>query len=60
MSLQRQQQESDEADLTIQREEIYDAGMVAWIQCAGGFFLMMNSWGLVNTFGMFLYRWTLR
>lgn len=56
MSSTRQEQETDEASLTLQVEETYDAGMVAWIQCAGGFVLMMNSWGLANTFGKFMYR----
>lgn len=56
MPSERQEQESDEAALTLQVEETYDAGLVAWIQCAGGFVLMMNSWGLANTFGIFMYR----
>ncbi|KAH6675788.1 MFS monocarboxylate transporter-like protein [Halenospora varia] len=25
----------------------------AWLQCAGAFFLFLNSWGLINTFGAF-------
>ncbi|KAF2869474.1 major facilitator superfamily domain-containing protein [Massariosphaeria phaeospora] len=30
-----------------------DGGAVAWLQCAGAFCLFFNSWGLVNTFGIF-------
>lgn len=56
MSSERLEQETDDAALTLQFEESYDAGIVAWIQCAGGFVLMMNSWGLANTFGIFMYR----
>lgn len=56
MSSERLEQETDDAALTLQFEESYDAGIVAWIQCAGGFVLMMNSWGLANTFGIFRYR----
>ena len=29
----------------------HDGGGIAWLQCAGAFFLFFNSWGLVNTFG---------
>lgn len=28
-----------------------DERLIAWIQCAGAFFLFFNSWGVVNTFG---------
>ncbi|KAJ5671226.1 MFS general substrate transporter, partial [Penicillium longicatenatum] len=30
-----------------------DGGAVAWLQVAGAFFLFFNSWGVVNTFGVF-------
>lgn len=33
--------------------EIPNGGVVAWIQCAGSFFLFFNCWGVVNTFGKF-------
>ena len=28
-----------------------DGGFIAWLQCAGSFFMFFNCWGLVNTFG---------
>ena len=28
-----------------------DGGFVAWLQCAGSFFMFFNCWGLVNSFG---------
>lgn len=31
--------------------EIPNGGVLAWIQCAGSFFLFFNCWGVVNTFG---------
>ncbi|KOS19716.1 Riboflavin transporter MCH5 [Escovopsis weberi] len=30
-----------------------DGGFVAWLQVVGSFFLFMNSWGVVNSFGVF-------
>ncbi|KAL7786730.1 major facilitator superfamily domain-containing protein [Trichoderma ceciliae] len=30
-----------------------DGGTLAWMQVAGSFFLFMNSWGIVNTFGVY-------
>ncbi|KAJ5758754.1 hypothetical protein N7520_005910 [Penicillium odoratum] len=30
-----------------------NGGPVAWLQVAGAFFLFFNSWGVVNTFGVF-------
>ena len=33
--------------------EIPNGGVVAWVQCAGSFFLFFNCWGVVNTFGKF-------
>lgn len=30
-----------------------DGGMVAWLQVLGGFMLFFNTWGLLNTFGVF-------
>ncbi|KAM0794207.1 major facilitator superfamily domain-containing protein [Usnea florida] len=30
-----------------------DGGFVAWLQCAGSFFMFFNCWGLVNSFGVF-------
>ena len=29
-----------------------DGGLIAWVQCAGSFALVFNSWGIVNSFGM--------
>lgn len=28
-----------------------DGGFTAWLQCAGAFAMLFNSWGLVNAFG---------
>ena len=30
---------------------IPDAGLTAWLQCAGSFSLLLNSFGIVNSFG---------
>ena len=27
-------------------------GIVAWLQCAAGFCIFFNTWGLLNSFGM--------
>lgn len=29
-----------------------NGSVIAWVQCAGAFFLFFNCWGVVNTFGM--------
>ena len=34
--------------------EIPNGGVVAWVQCAGSFFLFFNCWGVVNTFGKYI------
>lgn len=31
---------------------IPDGGLTAWLQCAGSFALLLNSFGLINSFGM--------
>ncbi|OJJ43202.1 hypothetical protein ASPZODRAFT_136401 [Penicilliopsis zonata CBS 506.65] len=30
-----------------------DGGLVAWLQVIGGFMLFFNTWGMLNTFGVF-------
>ena len=30
-----------------------DGGLLAWLQVAGGFCLAFNTWGLLNTFGVY-------
>ncbi|KAK4964086.1 hypothetical protein LTR66_012481 [Elasticomyces elasticus] len=30
-----------------------NGGLLAWVQVAGSFFLFFNSWGIVNTFGVY-------
>lgn len=30
---------------------IPDGGLVAWLQCMGSFFLLMNSFGIINSYG---------
>ncbi|KAL4783590.1 major facilitator superfamily domain-containing protein [Aspergillus varians] len=30
-----------------------DGGLVAWLHVAGGFMLFFNTWGMMNTFGVF-------
>ncbi|KAF1948063.1 MFS general substrate transporter [Clathrospora elynae] len=32
---------------------IPDGGLWAWLQVLGGFFLLFNSWGIINTFGSY-------
>ena len=32
---------------------IPDGGTTAWFQCAGSFSLLLNSFGVVNSFGVF-------
>lgn len=29
-----------------------DGGLTAWLQVAGGYFLFMNTWGIINAYGM--------
>ena len=29
-----------------------DGGFVAWLQCAAGFCIFFNTWGLLNSFGL--------
>lgn len=29
-----------------------DGGIWAWLQCAGGFCICFNTWGMLNSFGM--------
>ena len=29
-----------------------DGGLTAWLQVLGGFFLFMNTWGIINAFGV--------
>ncbi|KAM3084419.1 hypothetical protein ACMFMG_001476 [Clarireedia jacksonii] len=36
-----------------QAPAIPDGGIVAWLQVLGSFFLFFNSWGIVNTYGVF-------
>jgi hypothetical protein len=31
--------------------KIPNGGLWAWLQVVGGFFLLFNSWGIINTFG---------
>lgn len=52
MSSDRQEEEP-KAAVTLDDEKTYDGSLVAWIQCAGAFVLMMNSWGIVSSFGVF-------
>ncbi|TAQ87456.1 hypothetical protein B7494_g4213 [Chlorociboria aeruginascens] len=33
--------------------EIPNGGLMAWLQVVGSFFLFFNSWGIVNTFGVY-------
>lgn len=33
--------------------QIPDGGLWAWLQVLGGFFLLFNSWGIINTFGSY-------
>lgn len=30
-----------------------DGGLTAWLQVLGGYFLFMNTWGIINAFGVF-------
>ncbi|GLA15336.1 hypothetical protein AnigIFM62618_001856 [Aspergillus niger] len=30
-----------------------NGGIIAWVQVAGAFFLFFNSWGIINTFGVY-------
>ncbi|KAF2687120.1 MFS general substrate transporter [Lentithecium fluviatile CBS 122367] len=50
----------EEQKLTLQRSKsvtnaasIPDGGLWAWLQVLGGFFLLFNSWGIINTFGSY-------
>ncbi|KAI5296271.1 hypothetical protein KEM52_004749 [Ascosphaera acerosa] len=43
------QQDDDDDPFT----DVPDGGIYAWMQVAGGFFLLFNSWGYINSFGVF-------
>ncbi|OJJ57095.1 hypothetical protein ASPSYDRAFT_155461 [Aspergillus sydowii CBS 593.65] len=34
-------------------EPTFDTGLTAWLQVVGSFFLFFNSWGVVNTWGVY-------
>lgn len=34
-------------------DDIPNGGLKAWLQVVGAFFVLFNSWGIVNTFGVF-------
>ncbi|KAL2218741.1 putative MFS monocarboxylate transporter [Thermoascus aurantiacus ATCC 26904] len=34
-------------------EQTFDTGFMPWLQVIGSFFLFFNSWGVINTFGVF-------
>ncbi|KAL3481215.1 major facilitator superfamily domain-containing protein [Aspergillus californicus] len=36
-----------------QQEPTFDTGLTAWLQVLGSFFLFFNSWGVVNTWGVY-------
>ena len=43
-----------EGDATLPEDSaasIPDGGLNAWLQCVGSFFLLMNSFGVINSFG---------
>ncbi|KAH7340048.1 major facilitator superfamily domain-containing protein [Pyrenochaeta sp. MPI-SDFR-AT-0127] len=33
--------------------DVPDGGLWAWLQVLGGFFLLFNTWGIINTFGSY-------
>ena len=36
----------------VERVEITDGGLVAWLHCVSAFLLFFNAWGVINSFGM--------
>ncbi|KAF9886829.1 hypothetical protein FE257_011076 [Aspergillus nanangensis] len=36
-----------------EEEPTFDTGLTAWLQVLGSFFLFFNSWGVINTWGVF-------
>ncbi|KAL2000081.1 hypothetical protein VTN02DRAFT_3570 [Thermoascus thermophilus] len=34
-------------------DQTFDTGLMPWLQVLGSFFLFFNSWGVINTFGVF-------
>ena len=45
--------EEDQHRSSAEIEGIPDGGFTAWLQCAGSFALLLNSFGLINSFGVF-------
>ncbi|KAL4942158.1 hypothetical protein BDV06DRAFT_167233 [Aspergillus oleicola] len=37
----------------VKEEPTFDTGLTAWLQVFGSFFLFFNSWGVVNTWGVY-------
>ncbi|KAL8297749.1 hypothetical protein RB597_007229 [Gaeumannomyces tritici] len=42
-----------EGAATPELDDIPNGGLKAWLQVVGAFFIFFNSWGIVNTFGVF-------
>ncbi|GFF27512.1 monocarboxylate permease homologue, mch4 [Aspergillus udagawae] len=51
-SPEKQEARSDATEETAYSAPV-NGGLQAWLQVAGSFFLFFNSWGTVNTFGVF-------
>ncbi|TVY56138.1 Fujikurins efflux protein, partial [Lachnellula cervina] len=41
------------ANASANANEVPNGGLTAWLQVLGSFFLMMNCWGILNTFGVY-------
>ena len=46
-------EESDSIVISPDDESIPDGGFTAWLQVLGAFFMYFNTWGVVNSFGVY-------
>ena len=52
-SIERATEQEEKATPSNLASTIPDGGTIAWLQCAGSFSLLLNSFGVVNSFGVF-------
>lgn len=46
-------EDSQGSDVSVKDDECPEGGLIAWLQVLGSFALYFNTWGTVNTFGVF-------
>ena len=57
LALETSQSHQDASVVSLQAFDRFasrDGDCTAWFQCAGAFFLLMNSFGIINSYGTYL------